>query len=67
MFEVGDSVAVKDSDIRGVIVGFHYDEGNVWTVEVDGQPGVELECYDDELTPASHDKPYNGNEWYIYS
>lgn len=52
MFEVGDNVVVNDSNIRGVIVGFHYDEGNVWTVEVDDHPGVELECCDDELTPA---------------
>jgi len=67
MFEVGDSVVVDGNGVRGVIVDFYYDEGNIWVVEVDGHPGVELECGDDELTPASHAKPYNGNERYIYS
>jgi hypothetical protein len=52
MFEVGDSVVVDGNGVRGVIMGFYYDEGNVWVVEVDGCPGVELECADDELTPA---------------
>ena len=56
MFEVGDNVVVDsvvlDGNMRGVIVDFYYDEGNVWVVEVDGHPGVELECGDDELTPA---------------
>lgn len=52
MFEVGDSVVIGDSDVRGVIVDFYFDEGNVWVIEVDDNPGVELECCDDELTPA---------------
>ena len=52
MFEVGDNVVVDSSGVHGVIVDFYYDEGNVWVVEVDGYPGVELECSDDELTPV---------------
>lgn len=50
MFEVGDRVTVNGSDVRGVIVSFYYDEGSVWVVEVEGRPGVELECADNELT-----------------
>jgi hypothetical protein len=67
MFEVGDNVVVDGDGVRGVIVDFYYDEGNVWVVEVDGHPGVELECADDELTPANSIQPYNGNERHIYS
>jgi hypothetical protein len=50
MFEVGDRVTMNGSDVRGVIVDFYYDEGNVWVVEVDGYPGIEMECADNELT-----------------
>ena len=67
MFEVGDNVVVDGNGVRGVIVDFYYDEGNVWVVEVDGHPGVELDCVDDELTPANSIQPYNGNERHIYS
>lgn len=53
MFEIGDKVMVNDSDIRGIIVDFYFDEGSVWVIEVDDTPGVELECCDSELAPYS--------------
>jgi len=35
MFEIGDKVIVDG--VSGVIVGWHFDEGNVWNVRlVDG-------------------------------
>ena len=52
MFEVGDSVMINsfDQPIRGTIVNWEYDEGNVWIVVTNG--GNTHECYDDELTTA---------------
>lgn len=52
MFEVGDSVMITsfDKPIRGTIVNWEYDEGNVWIVVTDG--GNTHDCYDDELAPA---------------
>lgn len=48
MFEIGDSVVVNG--LRGIIVNWLFDEGNVWVVKVEGH-GT-LDCYDCELTPA---------------
>lgn len=67
MFEVGDRVMVKgfDKPIFGKIVGWLFDEGNVWEVLTDG--GNFHDCCDDELTPAPAISGYNGVERYIYS
>jgi len=50
MFEIGDKVVVNSftNPIDGVIVGWHYDEGNVWIVKmVDGRT---LEFSDSDLS-----------------
>jgi preprotein translocase subunit YajC len=49
MFEVGDEVMVAGG-IQGTIMDFYYDEGNIWVVDIG--MGNEIECGDDELTPA---------------
>lgn len=52
MFEVGDTVSFVWGTVKrvGKIVGWEYDEGNVWEVTVTGT----LNAYfsDDELSPA---------------
>lgn len=52
MFEIGDRVMLKgfDKPICGKIVGWYYDEGNVWVVTTDG--GNTHDCADDDLEPA---------------
>lgn len=52
MFQIGDVVMVNDCDrpIRGRIVGWSFDEGNVWMVRTDG--GNLFECMDSELSPC---------------
>lgn len=49
MFEIGDVVWITsfDSPIRGKIIEYHYDEGNVWVVRTDG--GNLHDCCDSEL------------------
>jgi hypothetical protein len=51
MFEIGDRVILKgfDRPIHGLIIGWSFDEGNVWFVMTDG--GNYWDCADDELTP----------------
>ena len=57
MFEIGDRVAMADCKdangnyIFGRIIGYHYDEGNVWEVRVDD--GSVHDCCDDDIEPAS--------------
>jgi hypothetical protein len=49
MFEVGDTVVLDC--VSGVIVGWHFDEGNVWTVRL--ADGSMVEMADDLSTVAS--------------
>lgn len=49
MFEIGDRVIV-DCDVVGRIIGWRYDEGNVWAVQITN--GDIIECADDYLSPA---------------
>ncbi len=49
MFEVGDRVIV-DCNVVGRIIGYRYDEGNVWVVLIPN--GDVIECADDYLEPA---------------
>ena len=52
MFEIGDKVELVgfDKPIFGRIVGYYFDEGNVWEVRTDG--GNLHNCSDDDLIPA---------------
>ncbi len=50
MFEIGDKVRL--GGISGVIVGWYFDEGNVWEVELADGSMVEM---DDEMTTRSGD------------
>jgi hypothetical protein len=52
MFEIGDNVNVNSfgHPRQGVIVDWHFDEGNVWIVEING---AKFECSDSELSPAT--------------
>jgi hypothetical protein len=49
MFEIGDKVVV--GGVSGVIVCWHFDEGNVWTVRL--TDGSTVEMADDLSTVAS--------------
>lgn len=44
MFSVGDKV--KADGRFGRIIGWHFDEGNVWHVEIDNDV---YDCYDEDL------------------
>lgn len=44
MFALGDKVMVNG--VVGEIVLWHFDEGNVWTVEIGND---RYECYDEEM------------------
>lgn len=44
MFALGDKVMVNG--VVGEIVLWHFDEGDVWHVELDGQV---YECYNEEM------------------
>jgi len=57
MFEIGDYVSFMWGNTRrvGKIVGYEYDEGSVWEVQVTN--GIHAYFSDDELSPrqpASH-------------
>jgi hypothetical protein len=49
MFQIGDKVVVDS--VSGVIVGWHFDEGNVWNVRL--ADGSTVEMADDLSTVAS--------------
>jgi hypothetical protein len=48
MYEIGDKVVVNGS--VGKIVGWHFDEGNVWTVRMPG--GQHWDFCEIEMSPA---------------
>lgn len=52
MFHVGDMIEILGLEkvTVGRIVGWYYDEGNVWEVRTNG--GNLWECCDDELSPV---------------
>jgi hypothetical protein len=52
MFEIGDSVVIVsfNKPIVGKIVGWNFDEGNVWSVRSEG--GNLYDCCDSELVSA---------------
>jgi hypothetical protein len=53
MFEIGDKVTIKTCNPPkgGEIILWHYDEGNVWTVEL--SDGSQEDFGDHELAPAT--------------
>lgn len=44
MFDLGDRVKVRGN--VGKIIGWHFDEGDVWHVQIDDEV---YECYNDEM------------------
>jgi hypothetical protein len=53
MFEIGDKVTIKSYNPpkAGEIILWHYDEGNIWTVEL--SDGSQEDFGDNELDPAT--------------
>jgi hypothetical protein len=53
MYELGDKVKIKTTNPQmvGEVVLWHYDEGNVWTVELSDGRWEDFEDHD--LSPAS--------------
>jgi hypothetical protein len=53
MFEIGDKVTIKTCHPPkvGEIILWHYDEGNIWTVEL--SDGSQEDFGDHELAPAT--------------
>jgi ribosomal protein L16 Arg81 hydroxylase len=49
MYEIGDRVVVSGS-VVGKIVDWHFDEGNVWTVQLPG--GHHWDFCESEISPA---------------
>ena len=52
MYEIGDKVTIKSCNPQkvGEIILWHYDEGNIWTVEL--SDGSQEDFGDHELAPA---------------
>lgn len=47
-FEVGDKVMVGGVPQVGVVVGWFFDEGSMWVVQL--PTGLMLDCFEQELT-----------------
>ena len=52
MYEIGDHVNVNcfGHPRRGVVVGWYFDEGNVWIIQING---AKFEFLDSELSPVT--------------
>lgn len=64
MYEIGDKVTIKSCNPQkvGEIILWHYDEGNIWTVEL--SDGRQEDFGDHELAPATdaYGHPWSSQE-----
>lgn len=57
MYNKNEQVVVKPKAQIGWIVGWYYDEGNVWQV-IMGRGCPVIECCDDELEPVKNSRGF---------
>jgi len=47
-FEIGNKVMVGGIQDKGTIIGWFFDEGNMWVVQFPN--GLTIDCFEQELT-----------------
>jgi hypothetical protein len=47
-FEIGNKVMVGGIQDKGTIIGWFFDEGNIWVVQFSN--GLTIDCFEQELT-----------------
>jgi hypothetical protein len=47
-FEIGNKVMVDGIQDKGTIIGWFFDEGNMWVVQFSN--GLTIDCFEQELT-----------------